>query len=198
MDKNLVIFIIVLICIISVLYFKTAYVDMTYVKSNIDNQYYLVRNESDKQEAANTLAKIRQHILTLSQDMYENRNKKEYLSYKEYIERLYEQAPKIIIVESTKDSKYTSYSVNKGEQIVFCLRKRLLPNNLHDINLMMYVVLHEISHVACPIYDNHGPLFRKIFNFITIYAIKLGIYEKINFREDPVDYCGLLITDSIV
>ena len=130
--------------------------------------------------------------------MYENRNKKEYLSYKEYIERLYEQAPKIIIVESTKDSKYTSYSVNKGEQIVFCLRKRLLPNNLHDINLMMYVVLHEISHVACPIYDNHGPLFRKIFNFITIYAIKLGIYEKINFREDPVDYCGLLITDSIV
>lgn len=198
MDIILIIFILVLICVICVLYFKMAYVDMTYVKSNIDDQYYLVRNESDKQEAANTLAKIRQNILMLASDMRANCDDSKYVKYKDYITRLHEKSPKIIIVESTKDSKYTSYSVNKGEQIVFCLRKRLLPNNLHDINLMMYVVLHEISHVACPIYDNHGPLFREIFNFITTYAIKLNIYTKINFREDPVNYCGLLITDSIV
>lgn len=171
---------------------------MTYVKSNIDSQYYLVRNEPDKQEASNTLAKIRQNILFLADDMYENRNKPENIEYEPYITRLYERVRDIVIVESTKDSKYTSYSINKGEQIVFCLRKKVLPNGLHDINLMMYVVLHEISHVACPIYDNHGPLFRKIFNFITLYAIKLGIYNKIDFKSDPVDYCGLLITDSIV
>lgn len=198
MDIILIIFILALICVISVLYFKTSYVDMTYVKSNVDNQYYLVRNESDKQEAANTLAQIRQNILFLANDLYDHRGDSKNSKYEEYITRLHERASKIIIVESTKDSKYTSYSINKGEQIVFCLRKRLLPNNLHDVNLMMYVVLHEISHVACPIYDNHGPLFREIFNFITLHAIKLNIYTKINFREDPVNYCGLLITDSIV
>lgn len=198
MDIILIIFILVLICIICVLYFKTAYNDMTYVKSVIDNQYYLVRNENDKQEAANTLAKIRQNILILSEDLYKNRNSAENKNYEQYITRLYEKAPKIVIIESTKDSKYTSYSINKGEQIVFCLRKRILPNGLHDINLMMYVVLHEISHVACPIYDNHGPLFREIFNFITLYAIKLNIYSKIDFKNNPVNYCGLLITDSIV
>lgn len=198
MDIILIIFLLLLICMILVLYFKLSYIDMTYVKSNVDNQYYLVRNENDKQEAANTLAQIRQNILFLSNDFYEHRNEPQNIKYLEYIERLYDKAPKIIIVESTKDSKYTSYSINKGEQIVFCLRKRLLPNMLHDINLMMYVVLHEISHVACPIYDNHGPLFREIFNFITINAIKLNIYTRINFRENPINYCGLLITDSIV
>ena len=198
MDIVLIIFIIVLICIICVLYFKMLYTDMTYVKSNIDNQYYLVRNEPDKQEASNTLAKIRQNILLLSNSLYQHKDDSEYVKYKNYITRLYEKAPNIIIIESTKDSQYTSYSINKGEQIVFCLRKKLLPNHLHDINLMMYVVLHEISHVACPIYDNHGPLFREIFNFITLYAIKLNIYSKIEFNVTPVNYCGLLITDSIV
>jgi predicted metal-dependent hydrolase len=62
----------------------------------------------------------------------------------------------------------------------------------------MYVVLHEISHVACPVYDNHGPLFQKIFNFIATRAIELKIYEKIDFRNKPEIYCGLPITDSIV
>lgn len=198
MDIILIIFILVLVCVMCVIYFKMLYTDMTYMKSNIDDRYYLVRNESDKQEAANVLAKIRQNILLLASDLYAHRHDPENAKYEEYITRLYERAPKIIIVESTKDSKYTSYSINKGEQIVFCLRKRLLPNNLYDINLMMYVVLHEISHVACPIYDNHGPLFREIFNFITLSAIKLNIYSKINFKESPINYCGLLITDSIV
>lgn len=198
MDIILIIFILVLVCVICVLYFRIAYTDMTYIKSNIDDQYYLVRNESDKQEAANTLAKIRQNILLLSSDLFAHKQDLPNVKYKEYITRLHERANKIIIVESTRDSKYTSYSINKGEQIVFCLRKKLLPNNLHDINLMMYVVLHEISHVACPIYDNHGPLFREIFNFITLHAMKLGIYNKIEFRTNPVVYCGLPITESIV
>ena len=63
---------------------------------------------------------------------------------------------------------------------------------------MMYVVLHEISHVACPIYDNHGPLFKEIFAFITNIAIKINIYKKIDFMQNPEEYCGLTITDSIV
>jgi predicted metal-dependent hydrolase len=62
----------------------------------------------------------------------------------------------------------------------------------------MYVVLHEISHVACPIYDNHGPLFKKIFGFLTKIAINLGLYTKINFNENHTEYCGLMITDSII
>jgi predicted metal-dependent hydrolase len=187
-----------IIIIVIILYFKLSNNDMTYVKSNIDNEFYLVRNVNDKQQASNTLARIKQNILKLSQYLYTQRNNKENTDYVQYIDRLYKHANNIIIVESTQDSLYTSYSINKGEQIVFCLRSRHNLNNMHDINLMMYVVLHEISHVACPIYDNHGPLFKKIFAFITNNAMNINIYKKIDFNKQPEEYCGLMINDSIV
>jgi len=169
---------------------------MIYVKSNIDNKYYLVRKCKDQQQAANMLSKLKQNTLILSENLYKNRDK--YPDYKQYIDRLYEKAPDIIFIESNTDSEYTSYSVNKGEQIVFCIRTKQTGNDIHDLNLIMYVVLHELSHVACPIYDNHGPLFKKIFSFLCYVGIELNLYQKIDFKEQPVNYCGLMITESII
>ena len=176
------------------------YKDMTYIKSELDGEYYLVRNTEDKMNAANTLGKIKENILLLSDTLYDNIDK--YPEYKDYIKRLHDKARHIIIMESTQDSIYTSYSINKGEQIVFCLRTRKTSNDLHDINLMMYVVIHEISHVASPTYEkeynNHGPIFKKIFKFLTEKSIELGLYRHIDFKKNPIEYCGMMITDSIV
>lgn len=180
-------------------YFHYTYPDMTYVKSDIDGEYYLVRNVEDKNQAANMLGKIRQDILKLSNYLEKNKNNNEYKEMKLYIEALYKKAPDIIIVESTADSQYTSYAVNKGEQIVFCLRSKVTENigKLHTLNLVTYVVLHEISHCASPTYG-HNEEFKKVFAFLTKEAIKLGIYEKINFGSDPREYCGMTISDSII
>lgn len=194
---NFKIFLIVLmmLCAVIFVYFKMSYKDMTYVKSSIDNQPYLVRNLQDSQLAANTLAKLKQNFTHLSRYLFQHRN--EFPDYVKYIDRLNSRVDNIILIESTKDSIYTSYSVNKGEQIVFCLRSKKLLNGLHDINLMMYVCLHEISHVASPSYEpeygNHGPIFKKIFNFMLDQAEKLKIYTKINFQEEPREYCGMTI-----
>lgn len=198
MNVKLFLFIIFIMIVIILCYFRVTNPDMTYVQSHIDNSYYLVRNVPDKQEACNTLARLRQNAIKLSDYLYNNINDDSIKNHKQYVTRLHERIRDIIILESTQDSIYTSYSVNKGEQIVFCLRSRKIYNKLHDINLMMYVVLHEISHVACPVYDNHGPLFKEIFKFITENAIKIGIYQKIDFAQNPEDYCGLNINDSIV
>ena len=187
-----------LILIIMIIYWNYLNKNMVYVKSPIDNKYYLVRNEPDKANAANLLARIKEYIMVLSTNLYNNKSDPANIEYTEYIIRLYDRVPSIVIIESTQDSVYTSYSVNKGEQIVFCLRSRLNINKMHDLNLMMYIVLHEISHVACPVYDNHGPLFRKIFAFITNSAIRLNLYKKIDFVNNPVEYCGLNINESIV
>lgn len=197
---NVEIFIVVLIisCIIFVLYFKYTNPDMVYVKSNLDNSYYLVRNVDDKQQAANMLSKLRINTLELSKYLYTHRDDKSNKEYREYIDRLYQRTPDIIFLESTQNSIYTSYSVNKGEQIVFCIRSKDLRNSIHNLNLIMYVVLHELAHVACPIYDNHGPLFQKIFLFLTSNAIKIKLYEKIDFNSKPEKYCGMMITDSII
>ena len=198
---NFKIFLIILMTIFVMIfvYFKLNYNDMTYVISNIDNEPYLVRNSIDKQNASNTLAKLKQNFIKLSNYLFDNQ--KEYPDYAIYINHLHNRVNDIILVESTQDSIYTSYSINKGEQIVFCLRSRKILNELHDINLMMYVCLHEISHVASPYYEheygNHGPIFKKIFKFILEIAEKIGIYQKINFRDNPIEYCGLTISDSI-
>ena len=189
-----IVFLIVL-CILIYIYFNYQYADMTYVKSNIDNKFYLVRNTKDKEEASNMLGKIMKNILELSEKLEKDKNKHE--EYKEYIEQLYNRAPNIVLLESTQDSAYTSYSVNKGEQIVFCLRTKRTGNELHDLNLVMYVVLHEIAHVANTEYG-HGPLFRKIFAFLTTRAIEMGLYTWDDYHTNPRDYCGMELNEVII
>ena len=39
--------------------------NISYIKSSVDNQYYLVRNEGKKQEAADFLAEIRNDLINL-------------------------------------------------------------------------------------------------------------------------------------
>ena len=124
-------------------------------------------------------------------------NKEKYKEYSAYIDQLHEKIQNSIIMENSDNGVYTSYSLNKGEQIVFCLRSRKTKDQFHDLNLVMYVVLHEMSHVACPEYG-HGDLFKYIFAFMTQNAIELNLYNKIDFSNNPTEYCGMIINASII
>jgi len=194
--RGLWILIFLLILTIFVIYIKFQNHNIVYVKSDIDQEKYLVRDLSDKQQASNLLAKIKQNILILTDHLYQYKDTK-YVEYRPYIEQLHSRIKNVVILESSEDSVYTSYSVNKGEQIVFCLRSRKVANKIHELNLLMYVVLHELAHVACPEYG-HTALFKKIFAFFTEVAINIGLYNKIDFNGYPTEYCGLMITDSII
>lgn len=169
--------------------------EVKYIKSTIDGNEYLVRDLPDKQLASDLLAHIKTNMTSIINHLNDNKDTK-YIKNKTYIEQLKKKSAESIINESSPNSSYTSYSVNKGEQIVFCLRSKY-DNKLHDINLLMYVVLHELSHVACPEYG-HTVLFKKIFAFITQVAIEMGLYIKIDFAKDPIEYCGLTISESII
>jgi hypothetical protein len=82
---------------------------------------------------------------------------------------------------------FTSYTENKGEQLVFCLRK---PNGeLHDINTMMFVGLHELSHIMNDEWG-HKPKFWHIFRFVLDNAVECGIYQPVNYAQNPITYCG--------
>ncbi len=176
-------------------YFSFNYSQMTYVESNIDYNYYLVRDDNDKQKASNLLSKIKINIDKLTNYCYENRYN--YKNMKPYIEQLYRRIQNSFIVESNKNSTYTSYSVNKGEQLVFCIRSKDNNEKFHDLNLLMYVVIHELAHVGCPEYG-HTPLFKDIFIFLCEISIKINIYKKINFEDDNREYCGMTITESVI
>lgn len=189
------IIVIILFAATLMIFIKTTKKEVVYVTSTVDNNRYLVRDLPDKQQAADMLARLKKKIDDLVIHLSSNKDK--FSEYKPYIEQLETKINDVVINESSEDSMYTSYSVNKGEQIVFCLRSKKNRNQLHDINLVTYVLLHELAHVGCPEYG-HTPLFKKIFAFFTNEGIKIGIYEKIPFNQEPAEYCGLTITESIV
>ena len=186
-------FIVIIVLIIYFLHFKDK---ITYIKSDIDNKYYIVRNLNDKKKAANLIASIRGRIFELVNYMYKNKSTK-YLEYEYYIDLVYNRIQNTIMKESSPYSRYTSYSVNKGDEIVFCLRSKKEKNKLHDINLLMYVTIHELAHIGCP-EVGHTQLFKKIFAFFLQVAIDIKIYNYLDYSKDSKEYCGLNINNSII
>ena len=178
------------------IYVQSINKEVKYVKSDIDNEFYLVRDLPNSQQAANMLSRIKNNMLLISAYLEKRKNNK-YKKYAKYISRLTKKLKYTKIHERGNDDTYTSYSVNKGEQIVFCLRSKKDKSKIHDINLIMYVAIHEMGHVACPEYG-HTKLFKELFAFLTQIAIELNIYRKIEFKQNPIEYCGLTISDSII
>ncbi len=168
--------------------------NVLYVQSKINNKYYLVRQMKNSQDASDILATINQNIILLS-----NYAVKEFTlpPYNNYMKFLQQKSKHVKISENSFASKYTSYSVEKGEELVFCLRSKQHPETFYNFNLLMYVVIHEMAHIACPEYG-HTPLFTNIFTKLVELAIRKNIYYKIDFKLNHLDYCGLLLTDSVV
>jgi len=193
--RKLLTIIILILAFSIIIFLKLQKNEIKYVKSHIDGNEYLVRDLEDKQEAADMLAKLKKNIMIIVNYLYENKNN--YNEYKKYIEQLHSRIQNVIINESSVNSAYTSYSVNKGEQIIFCLRSKYYKNKIHDLNLLMYVALHEMSHTACTEFG-HTKLFKQIFAFITKIAIRIGLYKPIDFEKNPMEYCGLTISESII
>jgi len=126
------------------LYVKNRYQDVEYVTSTVDGHKYLVRRASNSKEAADTLANINRNIEKLIlhlTNVYPNDERSNVLR---------NRYDKSSLSEGGHNTGYTSFSVNKGEKIVMCIRSREGSDENGDIerfNTLMYVVLHEISHI---------------------------------------------------
>jgi len=181
-------FIIIILGIIFVfiLYQYHYYSKIEKVVSTIDNRNYEVQIKDDAQEAANLIAQIREKLIIISDHLIK--------SYpdEDRTKRLKKNFRPDNIKEGIDNPEFTSYSVNKGEQIVLCLRSH---NKLMDLNTMIFVVLHELAHI-CTLSIGHTTEFWDNFKWILEEAINIGIYKKQNFKLNNVDYCGMKITDS--
>jgi predicted metal-dependent hydrolase len=195
-DKKVVIIIILILFFIIYMFYNCLYFKENLVieLATVDNEQYYVRNSEDKSKAANTLATIKNNIKKLVLHLKNNIN--EYIDEKEYINNLVNRTKQINIMETPAEEKNTSYTINKGEKIVICLRSKLL-NEIHDINTIMYVVIHELAHVACPEFG-HTPLFKQIFIFLLKVSQKINIYNPIDYRKNPQDYCGMTINEYLL
>jgi hypothetical protein len=172
-------------------YTRKALFEMSYVKSTVDDNSYLVRNLPDKLEAANRLAEVRSRILRLMKH-FKQSNTDNQIALD--ILKNFDADP-IRFSESTPDSSYTSFTLNKGEKIHVCLRQKNSSQDLVDVNVLTFVTLHEVGHIGTR-EIGHTPLFWNNFAWILKQAEQLGIYEFQNFAEQPVAYCGISITDQ--
>jgi len=172
-------------------YTRKALFEMSYVKSTVDDNSYLVRNLPDKLEAANRLAEVRSRILRLMKH-FKQSNTDNQIALD--ILKNFDADP-TRFSESTPDSSYTSFTLNKGEKIHVCLRQKNSSQDLVDVNVLTFVTLHEIGHIGTR-EIGHTPLFWNNFAWILKQAEELGIYEFQNFAEQPVPYCGISITDQ--
>ncbi len=191
----LILFIIIIFIILYYIFNKIyKYDNLVKVKSTVDNHYYWVRDKPDKTAAANTLAKIKANIVKLVNHLKANINK--FPENSDSIKNLIKRTKVINIMETPENEQYTSYTVNKGERLCICVRSKLI-ENIHDMNTLMYVVLHEVSHIACPEYG-HTPLFKKIFKFLLQQGSEIGIYKPIDYRITPQNYCGMTINEFLL
>jgi hypothetical protein len=157
------------------------------VKSKIDNEEYTVQIKDDAVDAADLIAKIKGKLNTLTEHL-----EKTYGNSDHRVARLKDNYKPDRLSEGVDTPGYTSYSINKGEKIVLCLRNH---DKLMDINTMMFVVLHEYAHLATESIG-HTEEFWDNFKWILEEAINIGIYTRQDFKNKNVDYCGIKITSS--
>jgi predicted metal-dependent hydrolase len=159
--------------------------------STLDGRAYRVQDLPDKQDAANRLSEIR---TGLEKILHEYRQP-EYF-HDEPTQLLVQRLKIDHLMENDVASQYTSYSENKGERIVLCLRdKTAAPYQLVDVNTIMFVTLHEMAHLMT-VSSGHTQEFWTNFRRLLQDAMKAGVYTQVNYSRSPVEYCGMMITDS--
>jgi hypothetical protein len=163
----------------------------------IDGNNYYVRDNKDKNKAAEILYELRNNIKKLISFIEEkSENDKEFSMYKENIMLIKNKIDKVIIKETPKESSYTSYSVNKGEELYLCIRSKN-NNEIHDINDLLYVAIHEIAHIGCP-EIGHTNLFFKINLYLLKKAVEFNLYKYDNYNNKPREYCGINLNNTLL
>jgi hypothetical protein len=160
------------------------------VRSMSDGKIYHVQNLPDKQGACELMSKIRTNLEKLMEHYREDPSAMADPRVKVLIDRFKPEN----MVENDLYSDTTSYSENKGEKIVVCLRDKST-KGLVDENTIMFVILHEMAHLMTTTVG-HTPEFWANFRRILQDGVAVGIYTPVNYSRSPTLYCGMTITDS--
>ena len=173
--------------------YKYSVYNTSEVYSLVDNERYFVHNaHPDKQEAADRMATIHENIIMLMRHMKEKYTKSDN-PYRERVEFLLDNFDPDVLIENSPHNirNFTSYTEDKGKTFCICLRQKFTPNaEFIDMNTVMFVVIHETSHLFTPIFGHDRPFWEN-FKFMLGEAVELGIYHPVDYNYNPIDFCGL-------
>lgn len=203
------------------MYVRSHYGEVVFVRSDIDGRRYLVRMLPDRQAAADSLADLNKKLTRLVQHMVAkygtltpspspspSSGPKEggdddggggthgaQARKAAAVNQLFENYNPDALSEGGMEVGYTSYSVNKGERIVMCLRQS--DNTFVDDNVLLYVAVHELGHLMTSDVG-HTDSFWSNFKWLLTEAVELGIYRKEDYAKKPQPYCGISVSSSVI
>ena len=171
------------------MYFESDAFNLKCIVSDVDGNKYCVRERAKLQLAAdllaNTTQKLRKLVAYLGKTFPARANCK----------RLVDNFDPQTVKEILPTSEYTAYSENKGEKLAFCTTTTKKGDKLIDPNTLMYVAIHELAHIATKSIG-HTQEFWQNFKFLLQNAVKIKIYNPVNYKKKNKNYCGMKITDN--
>ena len=171
------------------IYYESDAFNLKCIVASKDGNIYCVRERLKLELAANLLATVTEKCKQIVA----------------YLKEKYPKDPRVIrlaagfnpkkVSETLPTSKFTAYSENKGEKLAFCLNTKKEGDRLIDESTLTFVAFHELSHIMTESIG-HKQIFWENFKFLLIEAKAANIYDPVNYKESPKEYCGMTINDN--
>ena len=171
------------------IYMESDTFNFIWIISKNDGNTYCVRERLKLELVADLLANITGKLTKLVNYM------KDKFPDRKNVIRLHQNFNPKKIYETLPTSEYTAYSENKGEKLAFCVTKTKTGDDLIDENTLTFVGIHELGHCMSE-KIGHGDEFWQNFHFLLKNAVKIGIYEPVDYKKNNIVYCGMPITDN--
>ena len=173
------------------LYYDNDIFHLNCVISSVNGNKYCVRERKNINKASDLLAKTSDKLTYVVDHLHKTYPEQENVKF------LVKNFNPGKIKEILPTSEYTAYSENKGQKLAFCLSSESKKdnNNLIDENTLMFVALHELSHLATKSIG-HNDEFWTNFKFILEEAEKINIYNPEDYKKKNKEYCGMTIKDN--
>ena len=171
------------------IYYESDAFQLKCIIASKDGNRYCVRERNKLEPAANLLASVTQRCKDLVKYMGEKHQNDD------RVKRLVQGFNPKKITETLPTSELTAYSENKGEKIAFCLNKNKVDDDLIDLNTLTFVAIHELSHIMTSSIG-HKQEFWENFKFLLMNAKEAGIYNPVDYKKKPKEYCGMTINDN--
>ena len=169
----------VLVCLLVLAaYFMARPRAMTTVRSNITGKQYVVKRAPDSQVMADRLALLEQRMQRLLDGAAS----------------LMPDDPRIAAIRRKWDG--TLSEVEAADEVAFSVDKTSVhvclrdgTGRIEDLNTSMFVLIHELAHVATEDYG-HSTQFWANMKFLLELAEQLGVYRYENYDSAGTTFCG--------
>lgn len=181
-------FVILVLLILLIFLSKRTYSGNVRHYNSVDRTYYYVNNKHSlktKNEIANKLGTIRKKGDMLIRTIELDESLRTQNKYKQLLRKW----PQLQIEElNVEEKEIFAFNVNKGYKIFLCV----IDNNINDI---MFVFLHELTHIMTN-EIGHPPQFWTNFKELLELSIKNDIYTYQNYNEKRVKFCNFFLDST--